>query len=131
MNVSDQRTLEVKRTVDERKEVVRTIQAQLEEHNAFYSTSPQYWRKKSELKKRFNEAVSHLNVAKNELRALSGTGGGDPKWELIREAYRVLIRLEEAGIDIGERGSALLDSITFHVPASKLEEALGEEEGAT
>ncbi len=65
---------------------------------------------------------AELAQAKLELTELSGTDGGDPKWKLLVRAWRVLNELEEAGIEIGEKGRALLDDIEFHVPHSKLHE---------
>jgi hypothetical protein len=76
----------------------------------------------SDRKKALASVQAQLREAKDELVKLSGTQGGDPKWDLIREAWHVLSALDEAGIDIGERGHALIDDIEFHVPHSRLHE---------
>lgn len=71
-------------------------------------------------KKEHQAAIEELRAAKAVLVRLSGTDGSDPKWALAREAWHVLNELDERGVDIGERGQALLDEIEFHVPLSML-----------
>ena len=67
-----------------------------------------------------------MQQKKLELTKLCGTTGSDPRWDLVRRAYAVLTRLDDAGVDIGEHGAKLLDDIEFHVPQSKLSETLEE-----
>ncbi len=65
------------------------------------------------------EAISKcLRDAKDELRRLSGTHTGDPKWALIARCYRFLNALDESAL--GDEGEALLQEIEFHVPPAKL-----------
>lgn len=66
--------------------------------------------------------TEQLNKAKAELRELSGDGVKRPQWDMVREAWRILTDLDEAGVDIGERGQALLERIEFHVPTQQLQE---------
>ncbi len=79
------------------------------------------WRKeRNRTKQELTKASENLRTAKTDLRRLSGTTGSDPKWGLIAEAYFVLEDLEEAGVDIGEKGHKLMDEIEFHVSPSRL-----------
>jgi hypothetical protein len=74
----------------------------------------------ADAKKWLNEAVLNLQKAKADLIKLSGVTGGDPRWDLIRDAWRYLQKLEDRGIDLGQDGAQLLNDIEFHIPASKL-----------
>jgi hypothetical protein len=124
MGVGSDRVTEVKARVEALKTRVRTLQAQLPEAKiaaeGAYPRNESRWAYYRRLKKDWLTATNELSVAKVELTKLCGTTGGDPKWDLIREAWHVLVGLDEAGVDIGDRGHALIDEIEFHVPANKL-----------
>lgn len=125
MGVSDDRAKDVKRRVEALKVDVLRLQSELPElRMRAEGRLPGGWTAYNEKKKAWTAAMTQLCEAKAELRELSGTTGGDPKWDLIRVAYRVLTRLDEAGIDIGTEGAQLLADIEFHVPTSKLAAAL-------
>lgn len=120
----NQRAIDVKVRVEELKTLVRTLQDQLPQAKADANLGKRGgWPEYSSLKRRWTTAVNDLGKAKADLVKLSGTTGGDPRWELCQRAWRVLNRLDEAGIDIGDDGHQLLDDIEFHVPASKLDPA--------
>lgn len=80
------------------------------------------WRALDAHRKEHRQVLAQLRTAKIDLAKLSGTTGTDPKWQLIARGWSVLIGLENAGVDIGERGRALVEDIEFHVPNAKLEE---------
>ncbi len=115
-----------KARVEDLKNQVRQLQGKIAEAGALAKGT---WpRRRSlfdeydRLKKQLPPLVAKLGEAKRELSELSGTDGGDPKWKLAVRAWRVLNELEEAGVEIGEKGRALLDDIEFHVPLAKLHE---------
>jgi len=124
------RVAELKAKVDELKAAVRNAQDELTRIRG--SAQPRgsgYWDRVAAAKKHWNECVRKLQAAKTDLVRVTGTTGSDPRWTLIRDAWRLLQRLEDQGIDLGEDGRKLLDDIEFHVPTAKL---LGDEgkEGA-
>lgn len=124
--IHNERVKEVKIKVDGLKASVVALQAQVAEAgNLAKGTVPSrraYWDAYSERKKALASAQEKLREAKAELTRLAGTTGSDPRWTLLREAWHVLSALDEAGVDIGERGHALIDDIEFHVPHAKLHE---------
>ena len=127
MTVSpDQRIIDTKARVEALKCTVRDLQSALTDAKALaegqWPRRPGTWQTYQRLKKEWQRAVNDLSAAKVELTKLSGTTGSDPRWQLLREAWHVLSAIEESGVDIGERGHALLDDIEFHVPHSKLHE---------
>lgn len=128
MTVPMDRVADAKVRVEELRRHVRTLQDELANlpkppaKGFERSMSDAFWEKRKTLRGAWIKACNELGEAKAELAKLSGTNGSDPKWALIAGAWRVLNRLDEAGVDIGEDGRALLDSIAFHVPLSKLED---------
>jgi len=122
------RILDVKARIEELKGLVLDVQNQLSDRNMVDGRGKRMafldWNaRKQDLKKKHAELLDRLRAEKHELRKLSGTGE-DPKWELIKKAYVILSQLDEQGVDIGERGHALIDDIEFHVPFAKLQEAM-------
>lgn len=79
-----------------------------------------FWKRKQDIKKRLAFALRCLDERKVEVRALSGGSGTDPKWVLLAKCHRVLTRLDEADVDIGEDGQDVLDQIEFHVAPALL-----------
>ena len=126
MTFDSQRAKEAKLHVEMLKAKVARLQTQTAEHGAAAKGSfprrPSLFAAWEASKKELHAAVADLQAAKATLVRLSGTTGSDPKWVLLREAWHVLTALDEAGIDIGERGHALIDEIEFHVPLAKLHE---------
>ena len=124
---------EVKARVEALKTKVEEAQARVAEASALargsYPRRDSLWRDFERRKREWTAVVTELRKAKAELASLSGTNGSDPKWKLICEAWHVLSALDEAGVDIGERGHALIDDIEFHVPHSKLFDVVKEGEG--
>lgn len=121
--IHNERVKEVKIKVDGLKASVTAIMAQVAE--ARDRTIPRresLWLAYDERKKALASVQEKLREAKAELVRLSGTTGSDPRWTLLREAWHVLSALDEAGVDIGDRGHALIDDIEFHVPHAKLHE---------
>lgn len=122
----NERVLEVKGRVEALKVLVRQLQSELADAKPL--TEGQWprqagtWQRYQRLKTEWRTAVDRLGAAKLELSKLSGTSGGDPRWALLREAWRVLNELEERGVELGERAEALMNDIEFHVPLSKLHE---------
>lgn len=120
------RVPEVKARVESLKARVRTLQAALGEARALaegqWPRQPRTWQAYQQAKRDYASALNDLSAAKVELTTLSGVTGSDPRWRLLCEAWYVLSTLDEAGVDIGERGHALIDDIEFHVPHSKLHE---------
>jgi hypothetical protein len=116
------RVAELKAIVDERKHAVREAQDALTAVRG--SSDPNgrttYWPRFHAAKRHWNDCVRRLQEAKTDLVRVTGTTGSDPRWELIRDAWRLLQRLEDSGVDLGEDGRKLLDEIEFHVPSSKL-----------
>lgn len=124
------RMVEVKERVEELKGKVVALQSSLGDKNMVDDrgrrlSAGEWNRQRQLLKVQLANATEELREAKSELRKLSGTTGSNPLWEVVRKAYRVLLRLEEAGVEIGEDGREAMETIEFHVPFSKLEESDG------
>jgi hypothetical protein len=79
-----------------------------------------YWRRVNDAKDVHNKCLKRLADAKADLAKVAGTTGSDPRWALISGAWRLLQRLEDGGVDLGEDGRKLLDDIEFHIPMAKL-----------
>jgi hypothetical protein len=116
------RVAELKARVDELKAAVRDAQNELTliKGSAEPDGGKHYWQRLHAAKKSWNDCVRRLQEAKTDLVRVTGTTGSDPRWSLISDAWRLLQRLEDSGVDIGEDGRKLLDEIEFHIPASKL-----------
>lgn len=126
---SRERVLQVKEEIERLKGQVLELQNLLSDKNMVDVTGRRLpfheWnRRRQEFKTKYSSLLEHLRERKQELRKLSGTGGTDPKWELVKRAYALISALDEKNIDIGDKGRELLDEIEFHVPMSKLEEAM-------
>jgi hypothetical protein len=80
------------------------------------------WPEYRAARKRWEDALRARSEAQLALVRVTGTTGSDPRWTLIRDAWRILNRLQDAGVDIGEDGEKLMNDIEFQVPASKLVE---------
>jgi hypothetical protein len=120
------RTAELKAAVDKCKAEVRDAQEALEGlKGRAHAGARGGWAEFERAKRRWKNALRALSEAKVALIRVTGTTGSDPRWLLIRDAWRVLNRLQESGIAIGGDGEKLLDEIEFHVPASKLIELEG------
>lgn len=129
------RMLEVRELLDEAKSNLRRIQQQQANPNLCDRHGRRLtWHeaaiRKNDLRIEFEKAVDVANLLKAELRKLSEATGGDPRWKLIRDAYRAITRLDEAGVEIGEDGRAFLDSAEFHCPMAQLMPRDGEEPGS-
>lgn len=115
------RVAELKLVVDEWKAKVRDAQDALTLIKGQSRPGDNdYWSRFHKAKAHWNECVKQLQRAKTDLHRVSGTTGSDPRWGLIRDAWRFLQRLEDAGVDLGADGRKLLDDIEFHIPTSKL-----------
>ncbi len=118
------RVAELKARVDEAKAAVRDAQDKLTAIRGSVdpngSGKNNYWPRFHAAKKHWNDCVKRLQEAKTDLIRVTGTTGSDPRWALIADAWRLLQRLEDSGVDLGEDGRALLDAIEFHIPTSKL-----------
>lgn len=128
MNASIEQTSaqEAKLLVETLRGKVARLQAEVGEKGAdargSFPRRPEKFRAYENAKKDWQAAITELKAAKLKLARLEGSTGGDPKWALLREAWHVLNEIDERGVDIGERGHALLEEIEFHVPAAKLQE---------
>jgi hypothetical protein len=116
------RVAELKARVDDLKAKCREAQDTLTliKGTADPSGRNNYWKRFHAAKKHWNDCVRQLQEAKTDLVRATGTTGSDPRWHLIAEAWRLLQRLEDHGVDLGEDGRKLLDEIEFHIPTSKL-----------
>lgn len=129
MSDSRERVLQVKEEIERLKGQVLEFQNHLSDKNMVDVTGrrlpfAEWNRRRQDFKVKYAETLELLRTRKQELRKLSGTSGTDPKWELIKRAYVLISNLDESNVDIGDKGRALLDEIEFHVPMSKLEEAM-------
>lgn len=116
------RVAELKSRVDQCKADVREAQDALTliKGSADPSGKNNYWARFHTAKKKWNDCIRKLQEAKTDLVRVTGTTGSDPRWELIRDAWRLLQGLEDSGVNLGEDGRKLLDEIEFHIPTSKL-----------
>ena len=119
---------EAKLRVENAKSLVRSLQLEMPQLKAdALQNSRGGWVLYNRKKKEFTGALAELGAAKADLTKLSGTGGGDPRWNLLRKAWLLLNRMQESGVDIGDEGQELIDDIEFHVPAAKLQAAIEED----
>ena len=127
------RVIETKTRVEAIKVRVRALQVSLADAKALaegqWPRQAGTWGAYQRKKREWQEAVNELGAAKLELTKLSGTSGGDPRWALLRKAWRVLNELEERGVVLGDRGEALMEDIEFHVPLAKLHEEEDDDDG--
>lgn len=126
MIIHNERVKETKIRVDALKAEVTALMARVAEaRDLARGTVPRrqsLWSAYEQSKRALASSQEKLREANSELVRLAGTTGSDPRWTLLREAWHVLSRLDEDGVDIGERGHALIDEIEFHVPHAKLHE---------
>ena len=121
-----ERVAELKIVLEERRANVAKAQdylAQLKAHGSpreRVDAPNGYWSRVRAAKRHLSECLERLRAARADIVRVSGTTGSDPRWTLIRDAWRLLQRLEDDGVDLGEDGQKLLDEIEFHVPASRL-----------
>ena len=114
------RVVELKARVDGLKAEVRAAQDALTLIRGQGEPGVRNWGRLHAAKRHWNECIKRLQQAKTDLVRVSGTTGSDPRWVLISGAWRLLQRLEDSGVDLGEDGRKLLDDIEFHIPQSKL-----------
>jgi len=115
------RVAELRDEVERRKAAVREAQDELTRvRGQAHPSGKLYWDNFHAAKRRWADSVQKLQAAKNDLIRVCGTTGSDPRWDLIRDAWRLLQRLEDSGVDLGDDGRKLLDDIEFHVPTSRL-----------
>ena len=125
----DEKQLQAKTSVERRKARIAQLQAQMREMAQKVSSTPRYWHERRMLQSQLTKEIALLSEDKIRLSTLCGTTGNSPKWLLTARAYRLLSRLEDQGVDIGEEGEQLLSDIEFHMPLAQLQEPQKPETG--
>jgi hypothetical protein len=120
-NISMERVQELKARVEEMKAAVRDAQSSVTVAKGQSMPGDKgYWKRVNDAKLHWNKCLKQLADAKADLVKVTGTTGSDPRWGLISSAWRLLQRLEDSGVDLGDDGRKLLDDIEFHIPMAKL-----------